>query len=93
MPFCGRDVEHIGIDVAVIEPGEADGMRLARSLRAQRVPVLFTSIYPPDEHVLEIEPVAYLVKPFPLYALERALESALAGIETPAVLPAAVVAQ
>jgi hypothetical protein len=90
VPFCGRDVEHIGIDVAVIEPGEADGMRLARSLRAQSVPVLFTSIYPPDEHVLEIEPVAYLVKPFPLYALERALESALANIQTPA---AAVVAQ
>jgi hypothetical protein len=27
--------------------------------------------------VLELEPAAYLVKPFPLYALERALEAAL----------------
>jgi len=28
--------------------------------------------------VLDLEPAAYLVKPFPLYALERALEAALA---------------
>jgi hypothetical protein len=41
------------------------------------VPVLFTSIYPADEDVLEMQPSAYLVKPFPLYALERALGHAL----------------
>jgi hypothetical protein len=40
--------------------------------------VLFTSIYPPDAEVLDLNPAAYLVKPFPLYALERALEAALA---------------
>jgi hypothetical protein len=39
--------------------------------------VLFTSIYPPDAEALDLEPAAYLVKPFPLYALERALEAAL----------------
>ncbi len=55
-------------------------------LRSRNVPVLFTSIYPPDAAVLDLEPAAYLVKPFPLYALERALEAALAvtGL-TPAV--------
>ena len=54
-----------------------EGMTLARRLKAQNVPVLFTSIYPPDGEMLELAPSAYLVKPFPLYALERALEAAL----------------
>jgi hypothetical protein len=41
------------------------------------VPVLFTSIYPPSDDLLGLGPVAYLVKPFPLSTLERALEQAL----------------
>ena len=75
------EVEHIGVDAAVVEPGEPDGMRLARMLKDYNVPVLFTSIYPPDPETMELGPAAYLVKPFPLYALERALESALAQRE------------
>ena len=71
------EVDHLGVDAAVIEPGEGEGMTLARRLKAQNVPVLFTSIYPPDGEMLELAPSAYLVKPFPLYALERALEAAL----------------
>ena len=63
----------------MIEPGELDGVRLAKNLRAQNVPVLFTSIYPATDDLLELAPSAYLVKPFPLYALERALERALAA--------------
>jgi CheY-like chemotaxis protein len=76
--FAGGDVEHIGVDAAVIEPGEPSALEVAKTLRGRNVPVLFTSIYPPDPTVLELQPAAYLVKPFPLYALERALESALA---------------
>jgi hypothetical protein len=76
--FVGGDVDHIGIDAAVIEPGEASALEVAKSLRGRNVPVLFTSIYPPDADMLGLQPAAYLVKPFPLYALERALESALA---------------
>ncbi len=76
--FMGGDVEHIGVDAAVIEPGEASALEVARNLRARNVPVLFTSIYPADAKVLDLKPAAYLVKPFPLYALERALEAALA---------------
>jgi len=76
--YLGGDVDHIGIDAAVIEPGETSALQVARSLRSRNVPVLFTSIYPPDAAVLDLEPAAYLVKPFPLYALERALEAALA---------------
>jgi hypothetical protein len=47
------------------------------------VPVLFTSIYPAESDVLALEPAAYLVKPFPLYALERALVTALAPAQQP----------
>jgi CheY-like chemotaxis protein len=72
------EVEHVGVDAAVIEPGEPVGLRIARSLRGKNVPVLFTSIYPAENEALELRPSAYLVKPFPLYALERALQSALA---------------
>ena len=75
--FDGGDVDHIGVDAAVVEPGEAAALIVARKLRAKGVPVLFTSIYPPDADVLDLQPAAYLVKPFPLYALERALEAAL----------------
>ena len=75
--YVGGDIEHIGVDAAVIEPGETSALQVARSLRGRNVPVLFTSIYPADAAVLELEPAAYLVKPFPLYALERALEAAL----------------
>lgn len=76
VPYCGGDVV-AGFDAAVIEPGEDHGLTLARSLRAQGVPVLFTSIYPAGSDVLALAPAAYLVKPFPLYALERALVAAL----------------
>jgi DNA-binding response OmpR family regulator len=84
--FLGGDVDDIGVDAAVIEPGEASALQAARSLRARNVPVLFTSIYPPDAAVLDLGPAAYLVKPFPLYALERALEAALAvTVEAPVI--------
>lgn len=78
VPYMGGSVDHLGLDAAVIEPGEESALRLAEGLRARDVPVLFTSIYPAEREVLELKPAAYLVKPFPLYALERALESALA---------------
>ncbi len=80
----GGEVDHIPVDAAVIEPGEEAGLRLAQSLTAQNVPVLFTSIYAPDKELLALAPAAYLVKPFPLYALERALGSALAALPAPA---------
>src|SRR3954452_24109199 len=50
--FVGGDVDHIGVDAAVIEPGEASALQAARSLRARNVPVLFTIIYPPEAEVL-----------------------------------------
>src|SRR5947209_9586849 len=61
--FVGGDVEHIGVDAAVIEPGEPTALQIARGLRLRNVPVLFTSIYPPDAELLQLEPAVYLVKP------------------------------
>jgi DNA-binding response OmpR family regulator len=69
------------VDAAVIEPGEGHGLSLARALREAGVPLLFTSIFPADRDMLELQPSAYLVKPFPLYALEAALAVALARVE------------
>src|ERR1700749_3705434 len=56
-PVCvpDGDVEHVHVDAAVIEPGEASGLRLARSLTARRIPVLFTSIYPADSDLLALQ--------------------------------------
>src|SRR3954467_13461622 len=67
--FAGGDVDHIGIDAAVIEPGEPAALRVAHGLRPQNVPVLFTSIYPVEAEVLALEPADFLFYPFPLYAL------------------------
>jgi len=78
------------IDAAVIEPGEPVGLLLARRLRGRDVPVLFTSIYPADTLSLDLLPAAYLVKPFPLYMLERALGEALFAASDPAALPGAL---
>jgi CheY-like chemotaxis protein len=84
------EIDANGIDAAVIEPGEAAGLELAQSLRKRSIPVLFTSIYPAGPELLELEPDAYLVKPFPLYALERALQQALAKLTVAAPAAAAI---
>jgi DNA-binding response OmpR family regulator len=89
--YADGDLDLIGVDAAVIEPGVEAGLRLARSLRERNVPVLFTSIYPAETELLELGPAAYLVKPFPLFALERALDQALASVN--AVMPASVTIQ
>jgi len=66
------------VDAAVVEPGVGDGLALARSLFDRRVPTVFTSIFPVEPELLDLDPVAYFVKPFPLYALAGALTAALA---------------
>jgi hypothetical protein len=65
------------VDVAVIEPGEPGGMRLAMRMHAVGTPVVFTSIFPADHATQALHPAAHLVKPFPLYRLEEALHAAV----------------
>ncbi|HEV2591014.1 MAG TPA: hypothetical protein VGU02_03885 [Gaiellaceae bacterium] len=71
--WTSGDVDLGAIDAAVVEPGEPTGMRLAIRLNSAAVPVLFTSIFPPDESTAALHPTDYLVKPFPLYRLEEAI--------------------
>jgi DNA-binding response OmpR family regulator len=68
------------VHAAVIEPGDGAGIPLSRRLRERARPVIFTSIFPPDQNLLALEPVTYLVKPFTLYELETALTTAIAQI-------------
>jgi DNA-binding response OmpR family regulator len=75
--YDGLAPEVDGVDAAVVEPGEGAGLEVAQRIRARGVPVVVTSIFPPSAEVLDLEPVAYLVKPFALYALEGALAAAL----------------
>ena len=71
------DEEPADVDAAVIEPAELGALPLAERLRSRGVAVVLTSIFPPEAEALALQPVAYLVKPFPLYALEDALTAAL----------------
>ena len=66
------------VDAAVIEPGEGDGISLAQRLRKRGVPVIFTSIFPAGPEAIDLAPSAYLVKPYALYLLEKALADAVA---------------
>lgn len=69
---------HGEVDVAIVEPGDPEALRVASGLHAAGVPLVFTSIFPAEDRALELEPAAYLVKPFALSALEQALRDALA---------------
>jgi hypothetical protein len=75
--WSGGDLDVSALDAAIVEPGEPNGMRVAIRLAAAGVPVLFTSIFPPDESTTSLHPAAYLVKPFPLYRLEEAITEML----------------
>ena len=74
----GRADVHSGLGAAVIEPSDDSGLSLARRLRMLGCPVVFASIFPAQREALELEPIAYLLKPFALRQLEAALATALA---------------
>ncbi len=72
-------------DVAAIlvEPAAAGAVEAARTVReATGAGVICVSIQLPDADSATLEPAAYLLKPFPLLELERALLTALAS-DTP----------
>jgi CheY-like chemotaxis protein len=68
-------------DVLLLEPAAATAYELAERLRRRspELPIVVASIYLPSPPVMALDPVAYLVKPFPLAELEQAIEQAMAG--------------
>jgi len=65
------------LDAGVIEVGDGSGLLAARRLRELGRPVVLMGVVPADDEVRAINPAAYLVKPFTLNRLERALSAAL----------------
>lgn len=66
--------------VMILEPASADGLAAAAGLRRrlENLPIICTSVAPPDAETRELHPVAYLLKPFRVGDLEAAIASALA---------------
>jgi CheY-like chemotaxis protein len=70
------------VDLIVLEPDGTRGLAIARALheRFPEIPLVCASTVPPTRELRhELSPHAYLTKPFPLVALERALADALNG--------------
>jgi len=68
------------VDVLILEPSLENGVALAQALRRAKpeLPVICTASDPPARDVAQLEPVAYLVKPFAVADLEEALRGAIA---------------
>jgi CheY-like chemotaxis protein len=75
--YEAEDVPFGDVDVAIVEPGDGDGMEVAERLRLRGVPLVFASIFPPEPRTLAMLPVAFLVKPFSRHALAAALAGAI----------------
>ena len=73
------------VDVAVVEPSAPSSVRLVEALRGRRpcLPVVCVSIKPRSADVAALAPTAYLLKPFHLRDLERALAAAIAQLSSP----------
>jgi DNA-binding NarL/FixJ family response regulator len=67
-------------DVLVLEPASAPDLEAARLLREARpdLPIVCVSISPPFPETLELEPEAYLMKPFTVAGLRSTVEGVLA---------------
>jgi len=68
------------VDAILLEPAHAPSVERARAFRAVDgdTPIVCTSIEFPDAGSRRLDPVAFLIKPFALPDLERALGEALA---------------
>lgn len=67
------------VDVLLIEPADPTALSTARALRLRRreLPIICASIYPDSPGAERLRPLAYLMKPFALVDLERALLTAV----------------
>jgi CheY-like chemotaxis protein len=68
-------------ELMILEPASADGLAAATGLRRrlEDLPIICTSIEPPNAATKALAPVAHLIKPFRLGELESAIKSALAA--------------
>jgi len=66
-------------ELMILEPASADGLAAAAGLRRrlEDLPIICTSIEPPNAATRELEPVVHLIKPFRLGELEAAIAAAL----------------
>jgi DNA-binding response OmpR family regulator len=80
-PIGGGGGSAEGDDLAalILEPASAEGLALAQRLRRRLgdLPIICTSVRPPDEEIQTLRPAAYLLKPFRLSDLDSALADAL----------------
>jgi hypothetical protein len=83
--FDGRVEEGHDVAAAVVEPATPGALVVAERLRRDGVALVFLSILPAEPAALDLHPVAYLLKPFALHDLERALAEALGPARLPAV--------
>jgi CheY-like chemotaxis protein len=83
VPSQPGELDLRGIDACVLEPAASSGDEVARALARAAVPTVCVSIWPPSDELEELEPVAYLLKPFSLGDLERALLDAIQRIPCP----------
>jgi hypothetical protein len=67
------------VDILLIEPADPAALSTARALRLRRreLPIICASIYPDSPGAERLRPQAYLMKPFALIDLERALLAAV----------------
>jgi hypothetical protein len=65
------------VDACVLEPAATSGDEAAHALARAGIPTVCVSIWPPSDELQELQPVAYLLKPFLLGDLERALIDAV----------------
>ena len=70
----------------LLEPASEMDLEAAKGLRDAHphLPIVCVSILPPFDEVLDLEPAAYLVKPFTVAGLRSTVESVLTA-ELPAV--------
>jgi CheY-like chemotaxis protein len=68
-------------DVSLVEPASPQALATAQELRERRpdLPLVCVSIHPKTPEVTALKPDAYLVKPFSLGQVERAVETAAAA--------------
>ena len=84
----GEVLPEANVDVLLVEPADTAALSTAERLRSGcgELPIVCASIHPDSEQSGALRPFAYLIKPFGLCELERALRGAVESVAAPAEL-------